>query len=97
EDDRSPERTSSGRIYLLPRKGRPENRSLAARSPSKWIKTRPRFRRCIVSGTTRKHANEAATALQHPRWTFAHSYLRATPRRTCLAGPTAEKPGFFAC
>jgi hypothetical protein len=53
--------------------------SLAAGSYRNGLRTRPRFRRCIVSGTTRKHANEAATALQqssldsHPLLLAGHS------------------------
>jgi hypothetical protein len=42
-------------------------------------KTRPRFRRCVAPGTTRKRANEALTALPVPRPDVPGSYLRATP------------------
>jgi len=61
--------------------------------------TRPCFRRCFVSGTTRKHANEAATALQRPRSAPADFYLQATPRlgfsntrETCSLAPEEPLP-----
>jgi hypothetical protein len=64
----------------LPAKGRRTRiHSPSAGTLSKRVKTRPRFRRCFVSGTTRKHANEAATALQqssldsHPLLLAGHS------------------------
>jgi hypothetical protein len=40
---------------------------------------RQRFRPRIVPGTTRKHANETATALQSLRRASARSYLRHSP------------------
>ena len=62
-------------------------------------RTRPCFRRCFVSGTTRKHANEAATALQRPRSAPADFYLQATPRlgfsntrETCSLAPEEPLP-----
>jgi hypothetical protein len=68
------------RPHSLPARGRRTRiHSPSAGTLSKRVKTRPRFRRCFVSGTTRKHANEAATALQqssldsHPLLLAGHS------------------------
>ncbi len=49
----------------LPARGRRTRiHSPSAGTLPKRVKTRPRFRRCSVPGTTRQHANESATALQ---------------------------------
>lgn len=49
----------------LPARGRrTRTHSPPAGALPKWVKTRPRFRRRLVPGTTRQHANETATALQ---------------------------------
>ncbi len=51
----------------LPGRGRrTRSHSPSASTLPKRVKTRPRFRRCLVPGTTRQHANESATALQRP-------------------------------
>jgi hypothetical protein len=64
----------------LPARGRRTRiHSSPAGTLPKRVETRPRFRRCLVPGTTRKHANEAATALQrtsldsHPLLLAGHS------------------------
>lgn len=49
---------------LLPRNGEPRGMPLAPRTSLKRVKPVPAFVVASVPGTTRKHANEATTALQ---------------------------------
>jgi hypothetical protein len=51
------------------------------------------FRRCIVSGTTREHANDHATALQHVRQAPACFLLRPHSPTTAFESPGLPTPG----
>ena len=85
----------------LPARGRRTRiHSPSAGTLSKRVKTRPRFRRCFVPGTTRQHANESATALQqssldsHPLLLAGHSQTGLLEHRGDLfPGTGSTTPG----
>jgi len=76
-----------GRIPSRPRQRmRPLSGASCPRSgpPSRWVKPVPAFVAAFVPGTTRGHADEPATALQHARPTEVGSYSRDTPSRAAF-------------
>jgi hypothetical protein len=70
----SPEDSGRSRGSLAPASG----------PPSRWVKPVPAFVAAFVPGTTRGHADEPATALQHARPTRVGSYSRDTPGRAAF-------------
>ena len=85
----------------LPARGRRTRiHSSSAGTLSKWVKTRPRFRRCFVPGTTRQHTSEAATALQqssldsHPLLLAGHAQTGLFKHRgDLIPGTGSTTPG----